>query len=178
MILLHCAIIKPRVQMTLSHTINKLYAEMAVFFHYIIIVCRTGLWVCSDRMQSILFHHENYYSGYAIYTYYRLQNRGTCYCTYNTLLHRRQQLQRKNFGHTSNSRKTSIPRPHTRAIGIFCELFGEKWPRDIGSVLYMGFRHVFAALCCFNLQNNRCDWLPWMSFISDVHSKLRIIAIA
>ena len=37
----------------------------------------------------------------------------------------------------SNSRKTPIPRPHGRAMSVFRELFEEKWPRIIRSVLYV-----------------------------------------
>ena len=35
----------------------------------------------------------------------------------------------------SNSRNTPIAHPHGRAMGVFCELFGEKWPWYIGSAL-------------------------------------------
>ena len=43
----------------------------------------------------------------------------------------------KNFGYTSNSGKTPIPRPHGRGMGVFRELFQlEKNDRDIGSALY------------------------------------------
>ena len=54
---------------------------------------------------------------------------------YNTILHPAQQTRRYNFGQTSNSRKTPIPRPNGRAMDVSCKLFGEKWPRDIGSAL-------------------------------------------
>ena len=47
-----------------------------------------------------------------------------------------QQLRWWNFDETSIPRKTFIPRPNGRAMGVFRELFGEKWPRDIGSALY------------------------------------------
>ena len=49
---------------------------------------------------------------------------------YNTILHSAQ-LQSKNVGHTSNSRRSN-----GRAMAAFRELCGEKWPRDIGSALY------------------------------------------
>ena len=42
-----------------------------------------------------------------------------------------------NFGQTLNSRKTAMPRPNGRAMAVFGELFREKWPRDIGSALYI-----------------------------------------
>ena len=52
---------------------------------------------------------------------------------YSTLLHIAQQLWRWNFGHTSNSQKTPIPRPHGRAMGVFCELF-DKSDHEISGV--------------------------------------------
>ena len=55
---------------------------------------------------------------------------------YNTVLHPVQRLRRWNFGQTSNSGKTPIPRHSGRAMDVFRELFGEKWQRDIGSALY------------------------------------------
>ena len=55
---------------------------------------------------------------------------------YNTILHPAQRLRMWNFSQALNSRKTPIPRPNGRVIGVFRELFEEKWPRDIGSALY------------------------------------------
>ena len=45
---------------------------------------------------------------------------------HNTLLYTAQQLQRQNFDHSPNSRKTPKSLPHGRAIGVFRELFGGK----------------------------------------------------
>ena len=56
---------------------------------------------------------------------------------HNTILHTTHQLWRLNFANTSNSRTTPIPRPNGRGMGVFPELFGEKWPRDIRSALYL-----------------------------------------
>ena len=60
---------------------------------------------------------------------------------YNMVLHSAQQLRRWNFGQASNSRKTPIPRPHGRAMGVFRELFGEndrKIPRELYPIPHMG----------------------------------------
>ena len=79
---------------------------------------------------------------------------------YNTFLHTAQQLRRQNFGHTSNSRKTPIhvPHPHGQVMGVFRELFGEKWPRDIGSALYCNCTLVFIALHCST--HHLSPWYP------------------
>ena len=54
---------------------------------------------------------------------------------HSTILHTVHHLRMWNFGHTLNLRKTPISRPNGWAMGVFRELFGEKWPRDIGSEL-------------------------------------------
>ena len=55
---------------------------------------------------------------------------------YSTILHPAQQFRMKNFGETSNSRRTPLRRPNGRAMGVFRELFGDNWPRDIGGAWY------------------------------------------
>ena len=55
---------------------------------------------------------------------------------YNKRLHPAQQIWVQNFGQTSSSRKTSIPRPCGRAMDVFRELCGGKWPQHIVSALY------------------------------------------
>ena len=53
---------------------------------------------------------------------------------YNMVLRPAQQLPSWNFGNTSNSRKTPIPRSNGRAIDVFRELFGDKWLRELSGV--------------------------------------------
>ena len=55
---------------------------------------------------------------------------------YSMIFHTVQHLPMWTFGQTLNSRKTPKSHPNGRAMGVFRELFGEKWPRDIGSALY------------------------------------------
>ena len=62
-----------------------------------------------------------------------------------------------NFGQTSNSRVSPIPRNDGRAKGDFRELFGENWPRDIGSAMHNHFgsfsahriNETIVERCCF-----------------------------
>ena len=82
-----------------------------------------------------------------------------------------QQLRSLNIGQTSNSRMTPIPRPwpiprpHGRAMGIYRELFGEKWPWGIGSTLYWTCFFVLPpgpVRCCFLICFvSSSELIPW-----------------
>ena len=52
---------------------------------------------------------------------------------YNTILQPAQPLRLKASVTLPKSRKTPIFRPYGRAMGVIPDLFGEKWPRNIGS---------------------------------------------
>ena len=75
-------------------------------------------------------------------------------------------LHHNNFeGNTSVRLRTHERRPYLalngRGMGVFRELFGEKWPRDIGSALY----HSDTRLCLEEM--DLCRGITWMMQKSD-----------
>ena len=77
---------------------------------------------------------------------------------YNTILHTVNTINlKRNFGQTKNSWKTTKHCPNGRAMGAFCELFGENRPGYTGSAQYL-VRWLLSRLRSFGNKLNHTSF--------------------
>ena len=123
---------------------------------------RPSLWSChiGDAFKSIELSFDIYKVSNHHLVHDTIDSRYIA-VQYNTILHTVQQLRRQNFGQTSNSWKTAIPRPSGRAMTVSHELLGGKWPQDIRSSLYPTNTWQSTQFIQISMNHNILPFIAW-----------------